>query len=113
MPHSAYRRPRRKTGKSTGAIQFFSENKGKYQELYGRHRSVPYKIPQLNQPHKGQVLAPLLSCPPHLTPDYYAVLRHSTPPERTGIYAFAVPPGWVSTIQSIRIFQRPGRNYEN
>jgi hypothetical protein len=39
---------------------------------------VPYEIPQLNQPHKGQGLALLLSCPPHPTPDYSPETRWSS-----------------------------------
>ena len=62
VPHPAYRRPSCKTGVNADAIQFYVENKGKYQGLYGSPPSVPYKIHQLNQPHKGQGLALLLSC---------------------------------------------------
>jgi hypothetical protein len=78
VPHSAYRRPSHKAGKNAGAIQFRVENNGKYQALYGRCRSVPYKIPQLNQSHTGQELALLLSCPPFLPPDYSPKTRWSS-----------------------------------
>ena len=39
---------------------------GDWETLYGRLCPVPYGIISLQQPHEGQVLALLLSCPPQL-----------------------------------------------
>lgn len=78
VPNSAYRSINRKAGKNASAIQFYVEDNGKYQGLYGSPPSVPYEISQLYQPHKGQVLALLLSCPPHLTPGYSPETRWSS-----------------------------------
>ena len=78
VPHSAYRRLNRKAGKNANAIQFYVENNGKYQGLYGSPPSVPYEISEPYQPHKGQVLALLLSCPLHLTPGYSPETRWSS-----------------------------------
>jgi len=81
--HSAYRWPNRiehKRPKNRGAIRLRRRFPRLCATSYGSRPSVPYEIPQLNQPHKGQGLALLLSCPPHSTPTYSPEFRQTTPP---------------------------------
>ena len=49
-----------------GARRLRGRFPGAWETLYGRLCPVPYKIIALQQPHEGQVLALLLSCPPKL-----------------------------------------------
>lgn len=49
-----------------GARRLRGRFPGVWEALYGRLCPVPYGIISLQQPHKGQVLALLLSCPPIL-----------------------------------------------
>ena len=49
-----------------GARRLRGRFPGAWETLYGRLCPVPYEIIALQQPHEGQVLALLLSCPPKL-----------------------------------------------
>ena len=49
-----------------GARRLRGRFPGAWETLYGRLCPVPYEILALQQPHEGQVLALLLSCPPKL-----------------------------------------------
>lgn len=58
-----------------GARRLRGRFPGAWETLYGRLCPVPYEIIALQQPHEGQVLALLLSCPPFPAPHYTPRLR--------------------------------------